>query len=300
MADKQVQVPDYCVVLRERWNREPKEWRERLLQDLGVANQTLYRWMQFENEPDSKYKLTILEKHIPEISQALRRHFSAIFATSQDLILPTVAPVYARVHEALAGTDAGLILDAVTGIVLYALVNHLDIEQLGIVAFMGQLHSTPRPKLDDADADDDSDYNEQADYLLLNAWSAYGTGPWAEYPAKKSFIVGNNSIAALSVATGRAAFYPRDRSNLAPAMEVLFPEAVLSAASYPILRSGCVAGVVFVASTQLDYFTSYRRDIIVHYARMISLAFHDIDFYPRSQIKLHAAGELQSLCQGTL
>lgn len=291
MADKQ--LPDWCVLLQERWDREPKEWRERLLQDLGVANQTLYRWMQGKNDPDSKYKLTILEKHIPEISPALRRHFSAIFATSQDLILPTVAPVYARVLEALAGTDEDLIMDAVTGIVLYALVNHLDVEQLGVVSFLGQLHSAPKPKQDE-DPIQELRENE-ANYLLLNAWSAYGTGPWTEYPAKKSFMVGNDSLSALSVITGRAAFYPRDRSALATATEMLHLEAIQSAASYPILRSGRAAGVILLASTQLDYFTSYRRDIIVHYARMISLAFHDVDFYPRSQINLYTADELGNI-----
>lgn len=278
MVDKK--LPDWCVILQDKWSGETPEWREQLVHDLGITPQTVYRWMRGDNPPEGKRKLTVLEKYIPEISVALRKAFPSQYATAQDVILRAVAPTYARVHQAIARTDKDMLLPTVSGLVLFALVNHLDIDRQGLVALLGQLRSTH----------DDG----VADYLLVNAWSAQGTGLWQEDQARRSYAVGTSSLSAVAVAEGRPAFYPRDRRSIACATDLYHVDQVESAAAYPVLRSAQIAGVLFIASTRKDYFTIQRREIIEQYALMLSLAFHDVDFYPRSKIHLHPTDEIQA------
>lgn len=278
------QIPEWVEGLQEWWKRASKEKRDTLLQDLNVKPQTVYRWMQNENEPDSRYKLTILEQHVPEISNAIRKHFATLYTTSRDLILRMVAPVFARVLQALQKTEGSLILETISSIVLYALVQHLDVEQLGIVVLLGQLKS--------------SQGDGRADYLWINAWSGYGTGPWIEYQADRSYSVGEGSLSAEAVMAGRPLYWSREHQPpLLTHTAIRHLEAIESAAAYPILRYGRVAGIIFLAAAQENYFTSHRREIIEQYALMIPLAFADTDFYPRSHIQFRSDDELQMIAQ---
>lgn len=275
-------IPEWSEGLQDWWKRASKEQRDQLIQDLNVKPQTVYRWMQGDNEPDSRYKLTVLEQHIPEISNAIKKHFSSLYTTSRDLILRMAAPVYSRVLQALQKTEASLILETVSSIVLYALTQHLDVEQLGIVVLLGQLKSSKN--------------DGHADYLRINAWSGYGTGPWTDYQATKSYSAGYGSMAAEAAVMGRTVFYSRDDH---PALLTTTPlchlEAIESAAAYPILRYGRVAGIIFIGATQENYFTTHRREIIEQYALMIPLAFEDKDFFPRSYIEFRSDDELQMI-----
>lgn len=275
----QKELPDWCAIFQEKWSRETPEWREQLVEDLGVTTQTVYRWMKGQNPPEGKRKLIILEKYIPEISSALHNAFPAHYATAKDVILRAVAPTYARVHRALATTDKDMIKSTVTSLVLSALIHHLDIEKNGIMAILGQLRSSTK--------------NELADQLLLDAWSAQGTGLWQEEQAKRSYLVGNDSLCAVAVSEGRPTFYPRDRRRLVCAKDVWHIEQVQSAAAYPVLRSAQVAGVLFICSPRRDYFTIQHREIIEQYVLMLSLAFRDKDFYARTRVHLHPSDEIE-------
>jgi hypothetical protein len=76
----------------------------------------------------------------------------------------------------------------------------------------------------------------------------------------------------------------RDRANPLPAHQVPYE---LSAAAYPILLSGKVAGCILVSSTQANYFLSqYRLNLIHNYANLISLLFDPKEFYNSDEIRL--------------
>ena len=60
-----------------------------------------------------------------------------------------------------------------------------------------------------------------------------------------------------------------------------------SAAIYPILYAGRVAGVLLVSSAEYKHFVSQRRtNLIQHYADLIALAFEPEDFYAPEDITL--------------
>ena len=60
-----------------------------------------------------------------------------------------------------------------------------------------------------------------------------------------------------------------------------------SAAIYPILYAGRIAGVFLVSSAQPNHFLSQARTTLVqHYADLIALAFEPEDFYEPEQIAL--------------
>ena len=267
-----IELDEWCVILRDKVDSSPAEFRLKLLTDLMISPRTLTRWMRGESRPDSRQKLYKLEKLIPEISTALRKAFPSFFASTQDHVLRSVAPFYARVHAAFARTKRSLILKTITNLVLDLLVKQIDAEETGLAAFLVQLIAPLGAT--------------KATHMILHAWSGHGTGLWYDQQALKSCVVGGDSLCVQAVMQGDVALYPRDRDEIAANSTLLSKEEVRSAIAYPILRYGDVAGVILLASAQEDFFVMTRRDIIEHYAYMMSLAFQERDFFSEEQIDL--------------
>jgi hypothetical protein len=74
-----------------------------------------------------------------------------------------------------------------------------------------------------------------------------------------------------------------DYTGILPAHWV---EQEQSAAGYPLLRSNMIAGCLLVSSTQLDYFTATRLQLIQYYAELLSFVFEPHEFYALEHIKL--------------
>ncbi|HTI15327.1 MAG TPA: GAF domain-containing protein [Dictyobacter sp.] len=285
------------VDTRDEWRLLLKYWKDSasqeqidaLLEEVGPttrsANQrTLNRWIKGPDKPDSRRKVLMLEKHIPEMSAALRKAFPHYYEVAQDVILRSVAPFYARVHRARARTEKSFMLRTITRLVLSNMVDQLDPEQHGFIAILGQLQKAERP--DEGQEDVVPENAGKAERLILHAWSAYGTGVWFEYPIQHSFTAAPTSLCALAAKTGEEAFYPRDRDQLYCSPLVVHVGRMESAAAYPVLRSGRIAGIIFLASVQPKFFDSKRKAIIEHYAMMQHEAFEDNDFYAMSDIEL--------------
>ena len=78
----------------------------------------------------------------------------------------------------------------------------------------------------------------------------------------------------------------RDRNSPLPAHQVPYE---LSAAAYPILLSGKVAGCLLISSTQPNFFLSqFRLNLIHNYANLVSLLFEPSQFYDLAEIRLQA------------
>jgi hypothetical protein len=76
-----------------------------------------------------------------------------------------------------------------------------------------------------------------------------------------------------------------EEHNLMPAQRV---EHEKSAAIFPILYAGRIAGVFLVSSARYSYFISQARTSLVQkYADLLALAFEPEDFYTPEQIALH-------------
>lgn len=261
-------------MLSNRLNSEPPEFRAKLLLALDVGEQTLYRWARGRNKPDSKSKINTLMRYIPEMSEELRKSFPQYFTSPHEINLRLVAPYGQRVFEAYESVEEGMIFRAITHIVMDGLVTLLDPNGvIGVLAFLTQLHALPG--------------ETKATYLTIHAWSAHGSGIWADEKVRRSFHVGGGSLSALAVTQREEVFYHRDQQTLPSIPNVCNADAIESAAAYPILKSGHVAGVVFVSSVQKDFFISGerdltdRRDLIKRFVRMMPLAFREDQFYTK-------------------
>jgi hypothetical protein len=281
--------------LLKQWKDSASQGQiEALLEEVGpttrTANQrTLNRWIKGPDKPDSRRKVLMLEKHIPEMSAALRKAFPQYYEVAQDVILRSVAPLYARVHRARARTEKSFMLRTITRLVLSNMVEQLDPEQHGLIAILGQLQKAEHSnQVQEGEVPEDAvpADTKKAERLILHAWSAYGTGVWFEYPIQHSFTAAPTSLCALAAKTGEEAFFPRDKDQLYCSPLVANVGNMDSAAAYPILRSGKIAGIIFLASVHLKFFDSKRKAIIEHYAMMQHEAFEDDDFYAMSDIAL--------------
>jgi GAF domain len=111
-----------------------------------------------------------------------------------------------------------------------------------------------------------------------------GTPPWRTDQATQLFL-GAESLSGYAVTTARPAICQNLRTN--PAFLPVRLEAYEeSAAAYPLLQGERVGGCLLVATTQVDFFTPPRLQLINAYADLAVLALLDDQFYENQAIQL--------------
>jgi GAF domain-containing protein len=112
----------------------------------------------------------------------------------------------------------------------------------------------------------------------------FGTAPWKNDLAP-ALLLGSESLAGYSVSKGQPAVCQNVRENTAflPVRQEEFEE---SAAAFPLVQGEKIAGSLLLTSTQPDYFTHVRLNLIQRYVQLVSLAFHDHEFCDRGEIHL--------------
>lgn len=242
---------------------------------IGVSDRTMRRYLTGEAKPNKEI-VEAMEFYEPALGSALRDAFPDFYMTMEQEIKTLTAPFYARVHEALEYVNQSDAFVPVTKLIMDLLVNQIDPSTLpssedeGIIVLMGQLEVPPGAK--------------KASFLMMHAWSSCGTGIWFENTVRQSYAVGDASLSAVALQQGEPALYPRDLPVLFRVPEMPHIGKINSALAYPIRLKTRLAGVVYIASTQVSYFTRYRREVIRHYARMLSLVFDKDDFYAKDEI----------------
>jgi GAF domain-containing protein len=114
-----------------------------------------------------------------------------------------------------------------------------------------------------------------------------GTPPWVSNLEQQGMFLGAESLAGNVVTLCRPGVIQNldEEHNFTPAARVEYEK---SAAIYPILYAGRIAGVLLVSSTQPDYFVSQERTSLVqNYANLLALVFEPEEFYAPDQIALH-------------
>ena len=112
-----------------------------------------------------------------------------------------------------------------------------------------------------------------------------GTSPWSEEVGYKSLLVGSESQAGYVVTTTLPSVIQdtEDPHGLVPLRKGFYKR---SAAAYPIIRQGKIAGCLSAVCTLPKYFTAGHRGILQTYAKMCVLAFEPEDFFSSTQIDL--------------
>lgn len=261
--------------------QNPRTWREllgqiiedpternRIASELEVTPFTLMRWTKSDSmkpRPQNLHRLlqalpayrdTLLELLPTDLSLVIQND---TFDDSEKEIPPEF---YARVFHALSNVSAYMRFQAIHQLILQQASEQLDPHRQGIAIIIvrcmpqwsdGKIHS-------------------------LREGPGIGTTPWERNLESKSLFLGAESMAGYVATEGR----PLVLQNL-DGSQGMFPakqtEYEKSAAVYPIMRGERIAGCFLVSSTQCDFFSPPRLELIQGYADLIGLAFEPEEFY---------------------
>jgi hypothetical protein len=271
-------------------NQEPKTWREylaeiiatskekqRVAKELGVGTRTLERWVQGLG-PRSSRPLNQLLEALPRHRDALTRliqqdpRFAQFSPTSVSIDesfkeLPT--HFYARILETNANIADNLRFQVISTLILQQSLQLFDSERLGLEIIVVQcMKPTQGQKV-----------RSLRERVRTITGSQQGT------LEERLLYLGADSLAGHVVASCQAAVIQDVRSEH-QFLPIRQEGQGKSLATYPIQRSGRVAGCFLVVSPQPDYFTRTRQSLLQCYAHLFVLAFNEEEFYHRQDIAL--------------
>lgn len=271
-------------------HRQPETWRaylgqlletpaekQRAARELNVSPLTLTRWVSGETEPrpGSLKKLPgVFPVHEQNLTTLIREAYDPgggfINAMPADFFRKAIPSEFtARVLSSLARTAGPIVTSSICHLVLRQAIEQLDSELLGMEITLAQC--TPplsgRP------------------VRSLFARVGAATPPWIKGIGRRLQFLGAEALCGYVVETREPGII-QDLSQEQGILPVRPGVHKKSIAAYPLLRRGRIAGSFLVSSTQLDFFTPERADLIEQYANLVALAYYDEDFYRPKDILL--------------
>jgi hypothetical protein len=259
--------------------RDPKE-RQRLASVIRVNPATLVRWASQDPNKQTDPRLVeirALFSALPDVQEALLRDLiggdlpetlrpsQRSVSKSEGTILP------GRIYDAVlrATREAAPRFDSVCNIVIPQTLLDLDPQRLGMEIVIASC--VPPRK------------NEKV--RSLRSRVGQGTPPWSTYLEPRTSFLGAEALGGYAVMRQHWMMTP----NVA-AQNVLLPRKPspyeVSAAAFPIMLEGAIAGCLIASSTQTDYFTEERLAYLDAYANLTQLAFKNTEFFSPFDIDL--------------
>jgi hypothetical protein len=158
---------------------------------------------------------------------------------------------------------------AITNLVMQQLIRQIDPEQIGIVAIIAQCVPP----------------SEEGRKVRSVRERFLEKSPAFKDVENRAYFWGAESLVGSVVATCQ----PKVVQDIERYADLLVSHRmgeVCSAAAYPLQKSGRVAGCLLILSRQKDYFAPARQALIQSYSYLLSLAFHEHEFYPLEDIEL--------------
>ena len=250
--------------------------RQRIARALGVNTITLTRWAESRARPRLLYR----QKLVDAMPAQMRQEFAASLAkefpedaqpsseSEEELISEIPSAFYARIFSAYTSTPGTLRASSIFTIILQQMLAHLDPDQEGL--FISIIRCT-RPAPD-------------VPVRSLQEIFGRGTPPFKIYQEMQLMFLGIESLAGVAVMQ----FSKQINQNLReesyrPALQTEFEE---SAMACPLTFEGRIAGCLLVSSTQVNFFTPRRQQLVQDYTNLLVLALQQEDFYEHSRIAL--------------
>lgn len=257
----------------------------RLAREIGVSDNTVYRWINGTSEPRPNHMQRLLEvlsrSYLPSSPLAANPATSsngrgAFNQNTQSTRWDVPKEIYRRVMEQAAITidDASRRWHIVETIFEYALL-HLDPDRYGMALTYARL-MPPR---------------EDGTIHSLYEAEMRGQAPWPFALDFKAYL-GSTTLA------GRAAMLQRIQTWSKMDTEERHPigldENEHSSCAAPVMRGGRLAGVLIVSSAQDDFVrNSSIPRAVGDYAHLLAAGMMDSDFYPLDLVKLVPMPELK-------
>jgi hypothetical protein len=249
---------------------DPQE-KQRIANEQGIDPLTLVRWVRGDHAPSVKK----LARLIPSIPHDLREQFSELLAAQyidsslggKDGVPRQVPrdfwPLLLRTRR-----DTSNMFWQVCFLTLQSALVQLDAARLGTEATVVRC-MPPREGL----------------VRSLRETVGMGTRPWRGDLQPKRLFLGAESLAGYACTLVHEAVVQdiEKEKNLIPIHHVKYEK---SAAAFPLVVEGAVAGCLLYTSTQVDFFLPERLALLAQYADALTLAFRSEDFYPPASIHL--------------
>lgn len=273
---KNMQEPETWRNLLKMIISDPHE-KQRIAEELAIRPITLDRWIIKATDPrpqNLRHLLNTLPQYREQLLNLIRQEpgfeeFSNAGLDDSSTAIPS--SFYTRVFSSLTSTIDNLRFWSICNLILQQALGQLDPDRLGLSMVVGQCMIPPPG---------------DTKVRSLRESVGLGTPPWATNLEHKGLFLGAESLAGYAVTSCHylALQNVEESHSLIPVSHV---EHEKSAAIYPILYTGRVAGCLTVSSTQYNYFLSQSRlSLIQHYANLIAIAFDPKDFYDPQDIEL--------------
>ena len=127
-------------------------------------------------------------------------------------------------------------------------------------------------------------WNDQKIYSLRER-AGHGTRPWSMNLEQHAIFLGEESLAGNIVSTIRPQAL-QSRYDYQGIISAHWVEGEESIAGYPLLRASKVAGCLLASSTQPNFFTAQRIQLLQYYAELLAFVLEPHEFYDVTQITL--------------
>lgn len=250
--------------------------KQRVANELSLNPMTLTRWSTGESTP-RRQNLHQLIMALPQYRDSfiplIEREFPGFSAVHQEAgegksaIIPS--EFYMRVLQTRATTPNNLRYWVLCDLVLEQALKHLDPDRYGIGISIARCLPPSNGNL--------------VSSLLTD--KGRGSQPWEQNMERETMLLGAESLAGYAVISGHVVAIAdlHAQGNRFPASEGAWEK---SSAAAPITFGGNIAGSLLVSSTQLDYFTPVRQQLISNYADVLALALEPDQFYDPRRIQL--------------
>ena len=263
--------------------QDPKE-RRRLAQILDMDTRTLDRWADGTSNPRSHNLLQLLEalptyrytlttlitQEFPEFMQRIE----ASEVTVEETIASIGSDLYERVLAERTNAFSPLVRWNLCTLLLQHFVSQLDSNRTGVAAILAQCIPTPQGE-------------EQKVRSLREQFIEYSTA-WVGATRGKYFL-GAESLAGAVVTSCQPQIYNDTKQEHFPLVHST--QEVNSIAAYPIQLGGQIAGCLLAFSTQQNFFSKLRLEVIRRYSNLLTLAFQEREFYKLEDIDLQIMPE---------
>lgn len=269
------------------FEKEPENWREllarithdqagmqRIVQELGVRDITVRRWIKGESEPRPQ-NLRRLLGAVPEHRERFLEFFADDFEDFSDLPpdeshqeIPN--KFYAHIFQLRGTTSRSQRYWLLANTIISQALSQLDPESLGMAITVARCMTTSSRKK----------------IFSLRQSVGQGTTPWPGNLEQKAMFLGAESLAGYALENCRPVEVQNYKEEPSALLGHQF-ELEQSAMAYPILCAGHIAGCLLFSSTQPFYFApALRQSLVSDYAHLMSLAFDPEDFIDPSLIEL--------------
>jgi hypothetical protein len=253
----------------------PMGERQRLVKTLDIVPMTLNRWLNGESLPHKGHILRLLHVVNPslreELMDALEVDFPEIrLLFESEGVEQLSSALFAELLNLRATTPRSLLFHRMSNAVLDKAILLLDPHRLGMAITIARC-MPPTPEHYDK-------------VYSLKEWAGRGTPPWKPNLEADFIFLGAESLGGYATQKGYFSNVPDLKAETR--RQTRRTEHEVSAAAFPIMLSGSIAGCITASSTQLDYFSKEYIELLEVFSYLASLAFENQEFYLFRSISL--------------